>query len=196
MVKVTGAHGTRVSLAAPICVRQGQRPRLSCRVHRSRAGRAERRKGFTEIDYAAVLDAAHQQLGGGLVVVWDYLTTHLSRAMAELIAARNWLTACQLPPYAHEPSPAGLVWSHLKRSLAKRNLAQLTALVTTRLKPMQYRPGLLEGFGASTRLDRTPLWQASALRIAGHSCSGLRSGPNCLLSHSMPKRTSGPAGNR
>ena len=30
----------------------------------------------------------------------DNLTTHVSRAMAELIAARDWLTACQLPPYA------------------------------------------------------------------------------------------------
>jgi hypothetical protein len=41
------------------------------------------------------------------------------------------------------------VWSCLKRSLAnlaKRNLSQLTALVKTRLKRMQHRPGLLDGF--------------------------------------------------
>ena len=52
-----------------------------------------------------------------------------------------------------------MVWSHLKRSLAnlaKRNLGELTALVKTRLKRMQYRPGLLDGFLASTRLDLTP----------------------------------------
>jgi putative transposase len=52
-----------------------------------------------------------------------------------------------------------LVWPHLKRSLAnlaKRNLAQLTALVRTRLKRMQYRSGLLEGFLASTRFDLSP----------------------------------------
>jgi hypothetical protein len=64
-----------------------------------------------------------------------------------------------LPPYAHELNPVELVWSHLKRSLAnltKRNIAQLTALVKTRLKRMQYRPGLLSGFLASTRLDLTP----------------------------------------
>jgi hypothetical protein len=41
-------------------------------------------------------------------------------------------------------------------NLAKRNLAQLTALVKTRLKRMQCRPGLLDGFLASTRLDLTP----------------------------------------
>jgi hypothetical protein len=52
-----------------------------------------------------------------------------------------------------------LVWSHLKRSLAnlvKRDIGQLTALVKTRLKRMQYRPGLLDGFLASTGLDLTP----------------------------------------
>ena len=79
--------------------------------------------------------------------------------MTGLIAARDWLTVFRLPPYAHELNPAELVWSHLKRSLAslaKRDLAQLTALVKTRLRRMQYRPGLLGGFLASTRLDLTP----------------------------------------
>jgi transposase-like protein len=78
-----------------------------------------------------------------------HLNTHVSRAMAELIAARDWLTVCQLPPYAHELNPVEPVWSHLKRSLAsmaKRNLGQLTVLVKTRLKRMQYRPDLLDGF--------------------------------------------------
>jgi transposase len=93
------------------------------------------------------------------VVVWDNLNTHVSAAMKELIAARDWLTVFQLPPYAHELNPAELVWSHLKRSpanLAKPNMAQLTALIKTQLKQMQYRPGLLDAFIASTRLDLTP----------------------------------------
>jgi putative transposase len=157
VVKVTGGHNSRVSLAALIAIKPGCRPRLIYRVHR-RTGK-DRRKGFTEAGYAQLLDAAHQQLGGPLVLVWDNLNTHLSAAMKELIAARDWLTVFQLPPYAHELNPVELVWSHLKRSLAnlaKRNLAQLTALVKTRLKRMQYRPGLLGGFLASTRLDLTP----------------------------------------
>jgi hypothetical protein len=41
--------------------------------------------------------------------------------------------------------------------MAKRNLSQLTALVKTRRRRMQYRPGLLDGFLASTGLDLTPL---------------------------------------
>ena len=41
-------------------------------------------------------------------------------------------------------------------NLAKRNLTQLTALIKTRLRRMQYRPGLLDGFLASSGLDLTP----------------------------------------
>jgi hypothetical protein len=72
----------------------------------------------------------------------------------ESVAAWSW----HRPPAWHggKPQPA---WSHLKRSLAslaKRNFGQLTAPVKTRLKRMQYRLGLLDGFCASTGLDLTP----------------------------------------
>jgi len=93
------------------------------------------------------------------VLVWDNLNSHVSAAMTELAAARDWLRVYRLPPYAHELSPVEPLWSHLKHSLAslaRRNLAQLTALVKTRLKPMQYRAALLQGFPASTGLDLTP----------------------------------------
>ena len=67
--------------------------------------RGDKRKGFTEADYARLLDAAHQHLGGPVVLVWDNLNTHVSRAMRELVAARSWLTVYQLPPYAFELNP-------------------------------------------------------------------------------------------
>ena len=159
VVTVTGGSNRRVSLAALIAIKPGQAPRLIYRVHKNRRRRGDQRKGFTEADYARFFDAAHQQLAGPLVVVWDNLNCHVSAAMAELIAARAWLTVFQLPPYAHELNPVEQIWSQLKRSLAnlaKRNLAQLTVLVKTRLRRMQYRPGLLDGFLASTGLDLTP----------------------------------------
>jgi transposase len=87
------------------------------------------------------------------VVVWDNLNAHVSGVMAGLVATRPWLTVYELPSYAPELNPVEAVWSNLKRSLAnlaKRNLGQLTALVKTRLKRMQYRPGLIEGFLAKT----------------------------------------------
>ena len=151
---MTGGHDTRVSLAALIAVRPGHRPRLIYRMHRAR--RADKRKGFTETDYARLLDAAHQQLGGPVVLVRDNLNTHTSGAMAELITSRDWLTVFRLPSYASELNPVEPVWSSLKRSLAnltKHNIDQLTALVKTRLRRMQYRPGLLDGFLAKTGLD-------------------------------------------
>jgi hypothetical protein len=157
-VTVTGGHDTRVSLAALIAVRPGCRPRLIFRTHRTR--RSDKRKGFTEHEYARLLDAAHQQLGGPVVLVWDNLNTHTSGAMRELIAARDWLTVFRLPPYASELNPVEPVWSNLKRSLAnltKHDISELTALIKTRLRRMQYRPGLLEGFLAKTHLDLAPL---------------------------------------
>jgi transposase len=87
------------------------------------------------------------------------LNTHVSAAMAVLVAARPWLTVYRLPPYAHNLNPVEPVWSHLKRSLAnltKHDITELTALVKTRLKRMQYRPALLVGFLPSTRLDLGP----------------------------------------
>jgi hypothetical protein len=157
VVQVTGGSNKRVSLAALIALKPGQQPRLIYRVHRDRGSRTGR-KGFTETDYARFLDAARQQLAGPLVVVWDNLNAHVSAAMGKLIAARDWLTACRLPAYAHELNPVERVWAVLKRSLAnlvKRDLGQLRALVRTRLRRMQYRPGLLEGFLAGTGLDLT-----------------------------------------
>src|SRR4051812_13166622 len=157
VVRVTAAISPRVSVAALLATKPGRRPRLIYRTHRGRRGGG--RKGFTEADYAALLDAAHQQLGGTIVLVWDNLSTHTSKAMAELIAARPWLTVFRLPPYAHELNPVEQVWSHLKRSLAnltKHTIVELTALVKTRLKRMQYRPVLLAGFLASTGLEYGP----------------------------------------
>jgi putative transposase len=157
VVRVTGGSNTRVSLAAMIAVKPGHRPRLIYRTHR-RAAR-DQRKGFTETGYARFLDAAHQELGGPLVVVWDNLNAHVSQKMTELIAARDWLTVYRLPPYAHELNPVERTWAHLKRSLAnlaRHTISQLTALVKTRLRRMQYQPGLLDGFLAGTGLDLTP----------------------------------------
>ena len=77
VVRVTGGHDTRVSLAALIAVRPGCRSRLIFCTHRARRG--DQRKGFTEAGYARFLDAAHQQLGGPVVLVWDRLNTHNDR---------------------------------------------------------------------------------------------------------------------
>jgi hypothetical protein len=163
VVRVTAANSPRLTLAALVATRPGCRPRLIYRAHLGRRGGGrdgDRRKGLTEADYARLLDAAHRQLGGPIMGIWDNLNTHVSAAMTEIIAARLWLTVYRLPPYAHELNPVEPVWAHLKRSLAnltKHTITELTALVKIRLRQMQHRPGLLAGFLASTGLDLSPM---------------------------------------
>ncbi len=85
-MRVTAANSPRLTLAALLATKPGQRPRLLYRAHPGRRRRPAGRKGLTEADYAALLDAAHFQLGGPIVLVWDNLNTHVSAAMAEMIA--------------------------------------------------------------------------------------------------------------
>ena len=87
--------------------------------------------------------------------------SHGVAGATQLAAVATGQPECQPATASSRPklNPVELVWSQLKRSLAnlaKRNLAQLTALVKTRLRRMQYRPRLLDGFLASTGLDLTP----------------------------------------
>lgn len=159
VVAVTAAGTKRVSIAGLICAKPGHRPRLIYRTLIDRGPAKGRRKGFAATDYARLLDAAHQQLGGPLVLVWDNLNTHRSRTMRHLASTRPWLTVYQLPPYAPELNPVEGVWSLLKRSLAnlaKHDIDQLARLIKTRLKRMQYRPDLIKGLIAKTGLDLPP----------------------------------------
>ncbi|MET9064534.1 hypothetical protein [Streptosporangium sandarakinum] len=86
MVAVTAAGGGRISITALVAVKPadpaaGARLIYRTRSHRGRKGEP---KGFTATDYADLFDAAHQQLGAPLVVVWDNLSTHRSARMREL----------------------------------------------------------------------------------------------------------------
>ncbi|MFE5023036.1 transposase [Streptomyces sp. NPDC056656] len=63
-MRVTAAGTKRVSIAALICIEPGHRPRPIYRTHLDRGPAKDRPKGFTETDYACLLDAAHQQLDG------------------------------------------------------------------------------------------------------------------------------------
>jgi putative transposase len=126
------------------------------RVHRGRKGE---RRSFAEAGYAGLLDAAHQQLGGPILVIWDNLNTHRSAAMRELIAARDWLRVIRLPAYAPELNPVEHVWSHIKRGLGNLlgwGVGELVAVVKNRLKRIQYRPELIDAFLAHTGLDLEP----------------------------------------
>ncbi|MFD0264233.1 transposase [Kitasatospora indigofera] len=75
--------------------------------------------------------------------------------MRDLISARNWLTVFILPAYAPELNAVEFLWVHIKRSLA--NLASVAldrfeSTVRNRLKRLQYRRDILDGFLAGTGL--------------------------------------------
>src|ERR1700753_1584344 len=145
VVKVTAKSSARVSVAGLCCYRPGRLSRLIYRtlLYRGRQGEL---KGFREPQLLDLLAAAHQQLDGPIVVVWDGLNAHKSPAMRAAVARRSWLRVYQLPAYAPELNPAEKVWSTMKRSLANHCLrtgAELLAVVKNRLKRQQYRPGLL-----------------------------------------------------
>ncbi|MFF4258648.1 transposase [Streptomyces sp. NPDC001663] len=70
-MRVTAQGTKRVSMAALIRTNAGHQPRLIYRIRLDRGPAKGRRKCFTEGDYARLLDAAHQQLGGPIVLVWD-----------------------------------------------------------------------------------------------------------------------------
>lgn len=158
IVAVSGTGRGRISIAGLSCYRPGRRGRLIYRIRCHRARKGERR-GFAERDYIELLDAAHRRLGGPLVLVWDNLNIHLSAAMRELIASRDWLHVIGQPAYAPDLNPTEGVWAHLKRSLgniAVHGIDQLRAVVKNRLKRIQYRADLLDGFLTHTGLTLEP----------------------------------------
>jgi hypothetical protein len=151
---VAGRGGRKISAAGLAAYRPGDRTRMLYRImlHRGRKGEP---KGFREEHFAALLESAHQQLGGRIVLVWDGLPGHKSAKMRAWIASRRWLRVYQLPGYAARLNPTENIWSSLKRSMANLAPGGITDLQRTtknRLKAMQYKPNLIDGFLAATGL--------------------------------------------
>ena len=159
VVRVRGGGTGRVNIAGLVCYRPGDRSRLIYRLRVPR-GRKGEPKALQWTDYRDLLVAAHQQLGGPIVLVWDNLSVHKVPAMREFIAEHSdWLTVFHLPTYTPELNPAEGVWSMLKGSLANlvaRSIDHLTQVVKRRLKMIQYRSALIDGCLTQTGLILQP----------------------------------------
>jgi hypothetical protein len=159
VVAVSGKGSGRVSVAGLVCLKPGARGHLfyRMRIHRGRKGE---RRSMSEADYAGLIAAAHHQLQAPLIICWDNLNTHVSAVMREFTGAHpDWLTVVQLPGYAPELNPVEGVWANMKNglgNLAARNVDQLAKIVRNRLKRIQYRPALINGFLAQTGLTLEP----------------------------------------
>lgn len=158
MVSVSGRGTGRVSMAGLVCAKAGERSRMfyRIRVYHRRKGEP---KGLSEHDYMQLLRAAHHQLDAPIVCVWDNDGKHTSKTMRQFIEEHDWLTVYQLPPYAPELNPTEGVWANVKGTLgnlAARGIDELATIVKSRLKRIQYRPGLIDGFIAGTGLVLEP----------------------------------------
>ena len=159
MVTVSGKGSGRVPVAGLVCLKPGARSHLfyRIRVHRGRKGE---RRSMSEADYAGLITAAHHQLHAPVILIWDNLNTHISAAMRGFTEShRDWLTVVQLPSYAPDLNPAEGAWANMKNglgNLAASIVGQLAAIARNRLKRIQYRPALIDGFLAQTGLTLEP----------------------------------------
>ena len=158
VIRVCGKGSQRVSVAGLVCLKPGAAGHLFTRVqvHRRRKGQ---RRSLSEADYAALFTAAHHALHAPLIVIWDNLNTHRSPVMRQFIAAHHWLTVEYLPGYAPELNAAEGAWAVLKNglgNLAVFNIDHLAAIIRTRLRSIQHRPALFDGFLAQTGLTLEP----------------------------------------
>ncbi len=153
-VRVRGRSRRRLSVAALACYKPGRRPRLIYRP--SRDARPDGRKSFAWTDYRDLIQAAHRQLSGPIVLVWDNLNTHLTAGMRRYIDARDWLTVYQLPTYAPDLNSVEGIWSVLRRTTqANRAFTDpddLVAAIRQGLRQLQYRPDVLDGCLVGTGL--------------------------------------------
>ncbi|MFD8538896.1 IS630 family transposase [Streptomyces rubrogriseus] len=159
VVRVRGRSRRRISIAALTCYKPGRRSRLIYRPRRD-DGRRDGRKSFSWRGYHDLLIAAHQQLGGPIVLVWDNLNVHKAAGLREFADARDWLTIYYLPPYAPDLNPVEGIWSLLRRgwlsNVAFSTPEHLVQRIRRGLRHMQYRSDLIDRCLAETGLTINP----------------------------------------
>jgi transposase len=159
VIRVCGRTSRQLSVAALACYKTGQPSRLIYRPKRH-SNRRDGRRSFAWTDYRDLLIAAHRQLDAPIILIWDNLGTHLCADMRHFADGQNWLTVVQLPAYAPELNPVEGVWSLLRHgyttNVAFTSTDHLIRTVRQGLRKIQYRPALLDGCLAETRLAFHP----------------------------------------
>ncbi len=159
VVRIRGRSRRRISIAALTCYKPGHRSRLIYRPRRD-DGNRDGRKSFSWRDYRDLLIAAHAQLGGPIVLVWDNLNIHRAAGLREFTAARDWLAIYYLPPYAPDLNPVEGIWSLLRRgwlsNVAFSTPDHLMRRIRSGLRHIQYRSHLIDGCLTGTGLTINP----------------------------------------
>jgi transposase len=98
-----------------------------------------------------------RHVGGKVLIVWDGLPVHRSRAVWEFVRqqhGRIWLEF--LPAYAPELNPTEYIWGHLKQhelaNFCPKDLGELGVAAIRALKRMRRRPRLVMAFWQQAKL--------------------------------------------
>ncbi|MEU5668611.1 transposase [Streptomyces longwoodensis] len=98
--------------------------------------------------------------GERVVLVWDGLSAHWSRAMRAWVAEQDWITLERLPAYAPELNPVELLWSSLKKrelaNLAGDHLADVADTTEQGIHRINHNPQLPWSFLTHTGLTIHP----------------------------------------
>jgi transposase len=104
---------------------------------------------FKGPDVVGFLQHLLDHIPGKLLVVWDGISTHRSRAVQDFLSAgaaqRVWLE--QLPGYAPELNPDEGIWSYLKgvelRNLVCLNLEHLHSELAQAVERLKQKPDVI-----------------------------------------------------
>lgn len=98
-----------------------------------------------------------RHVGGKVLIVWDGLPAHRSRAVWEFVRqqrGRIWLEF--LPAYAPELNPTEYIWGYLKQhelaNFCPQDLSELGVAAIRALKRMRRRPNLVMAFWQQAEL--------------------------------------------
>ncbi|WP_455680038.1 transposase [Streptomyces celluloflavus] len=146
-------------------LKPGERSRLIYRPKWHTDHRQGGRRSFAWSEYLDQLIAAHQQLGGPIVLVQDNLNVHKDGRMRGFIDTHNWVAACHLPPYAPDLNPVESIWPLLRRTCqantAFTDADHLIPALRHELRQLQYRSDIIDRSLAETGLKlTTPRLQA------------------------------------
>jgi transposase len=103
------------------------------------------------------LAALLRHIGKPLLIVWDGVGPHKSRALRQWLDEQHGRIAIAfLPPYAPELNPVEAIWAYLKKheiaNLCPTHLAEVSDFARRRLKSMQRRPKLIRAFWQQAEL--------------------------------------------
>ena len=92
-----------------------------------------------------------RQVRGELLVVWDGLPSHRSRAVQDFVAGQKGRLVLEfLPAYAPELNPVEYLWGYWKQhelpNLCTEDFAELSQEARQALKRMRRRPRLITAF--------------------------------------------------